>query len=112
MTDLITSILISLGIGVVAGIIDITPMVAMKLDRYAIAAAFVHWVVLGLVIVHVVLPGVPGWLKGLVLGVLLGLSTILMVTKEDRKSIPPIVIMSLILGTLVGLAGTLTGLSS
>ncbi len=98
-------ILLAIGIGIAAGIIDIIPMVLQKLDKYATVSAFVHWVVLGVVITYVQIGGLEGWLKGLVIAVLLTLPILIIVAKDDKKSILPILIMTIILGSLVGLAG-------
>ena len=53
---------ISLIIGIIAGIIDVTPMIIQKLDKYACLSAFVHWVILGIVISYIEMPVAP-WLK-------------------------------------------------
>lgn len=42
--------LIVIVIGLVAGLIDVTPMIMMKLDKAANISAFVHYFVLGLII--------------------------------------------------------------
>lgn len=103
------TILLSLCIGIAAGIIDIIPMIIQKLDKHATVSAFVHWVVLGVVITHVQIPGLDGWLKGLVLAVLLTLPVLIIVAKADKKSIVPILAMTVILGSLVGFAGGFIG---
>ncbi|MCX8129717.1 MAG: hypothetical protein N3I35_06410 [Clostridia bacterium] len=97
-------IIFSLVIGVVAGIIDIIPMFLQKLDKYAILSAFVQWIILGFIITHIQF-GVEGWLKGLIVSVLLALPIIILVMKTDFKSIFPILVMSGILGSLVGFIG-------
>ena len=43
-------ILIALLIGVVAGLIDVIPMIIQKMEKSANLSAFSHWVVLGLII--------------------------------------------------------------
>jgi hypothetical protein len=95
-------ILLSLTVGALAGIIDIIPMFMQKLDRYSIASAFIQWVILGFVINHIEF-GVGGWLKGLIVAVLLSIPVIALVVKADPKSAVPIVVMSAILGSVVGL---------
>lgn len=106
----IMGILLAIGIGIAAGIIDIIPMVLQKLDKYATFSAFVQWVVLGVVITYVQIGGLEGWLKGLIIAVLLTLPILILVAKDDKKSILPILIMTVILGSLVGLAGGFLGL--
>ena len=98
-----TRLLVSLLIGVVAGIIDVIPMVIQKMDKYANWSAFVHWVVLGIFISYIQMPMAP-WLKGLLVAELAALPIVIIVSKEDKKAWIPILIMSAILGALVGIA--------
>ena len=95
------SLIITLLIGAVAGMIDIIPMLVRKLDKRDCAAAFVHWILLGVVIAYLPLPLTP-WLKGLVIAEAFAVPVVLMVAKTDKQAIPPILIMSAILGMLVG----------
>lgn len=95
--------LLSLLIGAAAGIIDIVPMIFQKLDRYSIISAFIQWVVAAFVITHIHF-GVEGWLKGLIIAILMALPIIILVMKTDAKSAVPILVMSVILGSLIGFA--------
>ncbi len=97
-------ILIALIIGIVAGIIDVIPMIIQKTDKYANLSAFFHWVVLGLIIPFVSWNIAP-WLKGLIIAEITVIPILLIVAPEDKKAIIPITIMSAILGVGVGLAG-------
>lgn len=97
-----SKLFISLGIGIVAGTIDIIPMIIQKLDKYANISAFVHWVVLGIIISYIQLPFSP-WLKGIIVAEISALPIIIIVSKNDPKSIIPILIMSAILGAFVGI---------
>jgi len=90
-------------IGMIAGAIDILPMIKMKLDRHSIASAFVFYFILPFVILDIDLFGLVWWLKGGVTGLAMALPIIIMVAKEDKKSAP--LIMSAVLGTLIGIAG-------
>ncbi len=99
MPKLIAAVLI----GVAAGIIDIIPMIIQKLNKYATWSAFTHWVVLGFIISYVQLP-VSSWLKGLIIGVISSIPVLILVSEEDKKSIFPILAMSIILGIGVGIA--------
>lgn len=96
------SILSSLILGMAAGILDVIPMLIQKLDKYAIASAFIQWVVLGFVITHIKIPGVDGWLKGLITAVLMSLPIVIIVMKADPRSVIIILLMSAILGSIVG----------
>ncbi len=97
-------ILIALLIGIVAGIIDVIPMIIQKMDKYANLSAFTHWIVLGLIIPFVSWNIAP-WLKGLIIAEISAIPILLIVAPDDKKAIIPISIMSAILGIGVGLAG-------
>ena len=99
------TILLTCLIGIIAGAVDILPMIKMKLDRYSIASAFVFYFILPFVILNIDLFGLAWWLKGGVTGLAMAAPTIIMVAKEDKKSAPPMLIMSAVLGTLIGIAG-------
>jgi hypothetical protein len=99
------NILIALLIGIVAGIIDVTPMIIMKLDKTANWSAFVHWVVLGLIIPFVQWDIDP-WLKGLIIGELTTLPVMIIVGVKDKKSLIPMILFSAILGIGVAVAGS------
>ena len=98
-----SKLLIALGLGVAAAVIDITPMVLTHANRSAIAAAFSNWVVAGLLIAYVQF-GLPAWLNGLTVAVLTTIPVLFTVAPTHPKSIAPILVMSVVLGTLLGLA--------
>jgi len=97
-------ILIALLIGIIAGTIDVIPMIIQKMDKYANLSAFAHWIVLGLIIPFVSWNIAP-WLKGLIIAEISAIPILLIVAPNDKKAIIPISIMSAILGIGVGLAG-------
>ncbi|MBU8891896.1 MAG: hypothetical protein KOO66_03905 [Bacteroidales bacterium] len=97
-------IFIALIIGIIAGVIDVIPMLIQKLNRFANLAAFTHWVILGLIIPFVSW-NIDPWLKGLIIGELTAIPVILMVIQKDRKSVIPILLMSALLGIGVAIAG-------
>lgn len=98
-----TKLWISLVIGLIAAIIDVTPMIIQKLDKTACVSAFIHWVVLGVIISYTNMPLIP-FVKGIVISVLAILPILVIVSKEDKKAIIPILIMTIILGAGVGFA--------
>lgn len=98
-----SKLLISLLIGIIAGVIDVIPMMIQKLDKYANWSAFFHWVIMGIFISYIEISFSP-WLKGLVVALLGIIPVLIIVSKEDKKSVIPISIMSAILGILVGIA--------
>jgi len=97
--------LLTLLIGIVAGTIDVLPMIKMKLDRYSISSAFMHYLIVPFIIFNIELFGMPWWLKGSVITLLLSIPVIILVTKEDKKSAIPVGAMSIVLGALIGVAG-------
>ena len=98
-------LLIALSIGLGAGVIDVIPMFIQKIDRNSCVAAFVHWLVLGVVIAYVSAP-VPDWARGALVGFFGALSTVILVAQGDPKSAIPILVTSTVLG---GVVGMLTG---
>lgn len=98
------SILIALLIGVIAGLIDVIPMLIQKLDKFACWSAFIHWVVLGLIIPFVNWDMAP-WLKGIMIAGLTAIPILIIVFPKDKKAVLPIVGFSVILGAGVGAAG-------
>jgi hypothetical protein len=92
-------------IGMIAGIIDILPMIKMKLDKYAIASAFIFYFIMPFIIFNTDLFKMAWWLKGGVITLALAAPIVIIVAKEDKKSILPMVVMSIVLGTLIGVAG-------
>ena len=97
--------LITLLIGIVAGGIDVLPMIKMKLDKYSIASAFVFYLILPFIILNIDLFGMAWWLTGGIVGIALALPVIIYVAKEDKKSAVPMCISSVVLGTIIGIAG-------
>ena len=97
-------ILIALVIGIIAGIIDVIPMIIQKMERSANLSAFSHWVVLGLIIPFVSWDIAP-WLKGLIIAEISAIPVLFMVASKDKKAILPISVMSAILGVAVAVAG-------
>ncbi|MBN2395636.1 MAG: hypothetical protein JXC36_04140 [Candidatus Atribacteria bacterium] len=99
-----TNFLIAVLIGVVAGLIDVIPMIIMKLDRVANISAFVHYFALGLIIPFVNW-GMPLWISGIIISLLSALPIMIIVYPKDKKSIIPMIIFAIILGAGIGLAG-------
>lgn len=96
--------LIAIIIGLVAGLIDVTPMIIMKLEKAANISAFVHYFVLGLIIPFVGWDIAP-WIKGIIISVLSALPVMIIVYPKDKKAIIPMIVFSLILGAGIGIAG-------
>jgi hypothetical protein len=100
-------IILTLIIGIAAGLADIAPMVKMKLDKHSIASAFILYLTVPFLILNTDLFGMAWWLKGSVITLFIALPVIIIVSKTEKKSVPPMVVSSIVLGTLIGIAGHL-----
>ncbi len=96
--------LIAVLIGLTAGLLDVIPMIIMKLDKVANISAFTHYFVLGLVIPFVNWDLNP-WVTGMIISFLSALPVMIIVAPKDKKSLIPITIFSIVLGAGIGLAG-------
>lgn len=94
-------ILVTAFIGIIIGAIDVLPMIKMKLDKYSIVSAFVFYFTLPFIIMNTDLYGLLWWIKGGLIGFMLALPVIIMVAKDDKNSVPPMLIMSTVLGIVV-----------
>ncbi|MFH1073882.1 MAG: hypothetical protein V1752_02230 [Candidatus Firestonebacteria bacterium] len=99
------TLLISMVIGLVAGVIDIIPMIVQKLERRAVISAFLQYFFVSIIIVNINLPGIVWWLQGGIISLSLALPIIIIVAEKDKKAVPIIAGMSIVLGTLIGIAG-------
>lgn len=99
------TILITALIGIIAGVIDILPMIRMQLDKYSISSAFIFYFIMPFIIFNTDLFGMAWWLKGGIIALALAVPVIIIVSKDDKKSIMPMAVMSIVLGTLIGAAG-------
>jgi len=98
------NIFIALTIGIIAGIIDVIPMIIKKIDKISNLSAFAHWVILGLIIPFVDW-NIEPWIKGLILGELSAIPIMIMVYPKDKKALIPMIIFSAILSIGVAIAG-------
>jgi len=99
------TLLLSAIIGVVAGIIDIVPMIIQKLDKRASISAFLQYFFVSIIIVNIDLPHVVWWLQGGLISMAFALPVVVIVSMQDKKAVPIIFTMAAILGTLIGIAG-------
>ena len=92
-------------IGLVAGVIDIIPMIMQKLPHCSTVSAFFHYFFVSIIILNVDIPHIPWWLEGGVVGLALTIPMLIQVGHSDKKSLPIIAFNAILLGTLIGLAG-------
>lgn len=98
-------LLISMVIGILVGLIDVAPMILKKMDKRAIISAFLQYFFVSIVILNIKLPGIAWWLQGSIVSFCLALPIIVLVSTNDKKSVPIIAVMSIVLGTIISVAG-------
>jgi hypothetical protein len=94
---------IHLGImlGILAGIIDVIPMVIQRLTWDANLSAFFLWVVSGFLIATTNIR-IKGFAKGIIISFLVLLPAVILIGWKEPDSLIPIVLMTLILGSALG----------
>lgn len=88
-------------LGVIAGVVDVIPMILQKLSWDANLSAFLFWVVCGILISTSEIKIKGAW-KGIIIACLMILPTAIIVLKQEPKSLIPIGIMTIILGSAIG----------
>jgi len=99
------TLLLSVIIGIVAGTIDIIPMIVQKLPKYSTCSAFIYYLFISVIIVNIDLPYIVWWLEGGLISTALMIPILIHVGATDKKPLPIITVNALVLGTLIGLAG-------
>lgn len=94
--------LIGLMIGLIAGIIDVIPMILQGLTWDANLSAFSMWIIIGF-FMSVTTLKIKGVLKGLLISFLILIPSLFIIGWKEPKSLIPIFIMTIILGGLSGL---------
>ena len=87
--------------GIIAGIIDVIPMIYQKLTWDANISAFFLWIIAGFMISTSNLK-LNGALKGIIISFLLLTPSAILIGWHQPMSLIPVAIMSLILGSLLG----------
>jgi hypothetical protein len=99
------TLLLSAIIGIVAGTIDIIPMLLQKLPKQATISAFLQYFFVSIIIVNIDLPHIAWWLEGGLISVAFALPVVCLFAKEEKKAVPIVLTMAAVLGTLIGIAG-------
>lgn len=94
-------ILASFAIGVLAGLIDITPGVIRGVDLHITFTGFTFWLMMGPTIAFVSLP-IKDWLKGLVVASLLSVPGTILISAIAPESVIPMIVLAIALGSMVG----------
>lgn len=95
--------LIGILFGIIAGILDVIPMVIQKLTWDANISAFSMWVIVGLMISSIDFK-IPPIIKGILVSFLILLPTAILIGWKEPLSLLPISLMTIILGGSLGLA--------
>jgi hypothetical protein len=94
-------IILGVILGILAGVIDIIPMIIQKLTPDALFSAFSLWVIVGFLI-PVTNIKINNILKGILISFLVLIPSLFIIGWKDPFSLLPIAIMSLILGGILG----------
>lgn len=96
------TLLLSLIVGLVAGAVDIAPMIIQKLAKHSIVAAFLFFFFISVIIFHSDIPYIPWWLQGGLISIAMMSPILIHVAATDKKPVPIITINTLVLGTIIG----------
>lgn len=103
-------LILSFAVGLAAGVLDVVPMIAKKLNSKAVLSAFLQYVFVGVVICNIDLPGVVWWLEGGLTSLALSIPVMVIVSDSDKKSVPIIAVNAILLGTLISVAAFFLGI--
>lgn len=92
----------SLMLGSAAGIIGGIPMAFQNLNWQTLIAAFLHWLILGVLVFHTKFPTF-NWLSGAIIGGLTSLPLLVLVSVQAPSARAYLLIISVVLGCLIGL---------
>ncbi|MDL2256931.1 hypothetical protein LJC06_01840 [Bacteroidales bacterium OttesenSCG-928-I14] len=88
-------------LGIVAGIIDVIPMILQNLTWDANLSAFTMWVIIGFLIAVIDL-NINSIIKGILIAFLALLSSAILIGWQEPISLIPITVMTITLGGLLG----------
>ncbi|MDR2009979.1 MAG: hypothetical protein LBQ22_05810 [Bacteroidales bacterium] len=97
----VKKIKIGILLGIVAGIIDVIPMILQNLTWDANLSAFTMWIIVGFLIATIDL-NINSIIKGLLIAFLVLLPSAILIGWQEPISLIPIIIMTTILGGLLG----------
>jgi hypothetical protein len=75
------------------------------LDKRATISAFLQYFFVSIIIVNIDLPHIVWWLQGGLISGALALPVVMLVSMTEKKAVPIILTMAVVLGTLIGVAG-------
>jgi len=87
-------------IGTILALIDIVPMIKSKIDKYSIISAFIYHLIMPFILFNI--SNSQKVILGFVVYLICSIPIVVLVFKEDRKSVPIILVSSMILGAISG----------
>ncbi len=96
-------VIIGMTVGMVAGIIDVIPMIILQLPWDANISAFTMWVCVGIVL-SIIDVRVHSVAKGVIVAFLLLAPCAVLIAAKEPMSLIPIIIMTVLLGSFCGFA--------
>lgn len=90
-----------MGFGIIAGVLDVIPMIIQKLTWDANISAFSMWVVIGIIISSIDFKLNP-ILKGILISFMILLPSAILIAWKEPISMIPISVMTLIIGGGLG----------
>lgn len=90
-------------IGIVIGLIDITPMIIQKLPKRANISAFLQYFIVSIIICFADFSGILWWIEGSLIALLLSIPIIVIASENNKKTKYIISSMAVTLGFLIGL---------
>jgi len=97
------NILIGLIFGIIAGILDVIPMIVQNLPINADLSAFFMWVIVG-ILISVSEFKINKFIKGMIISLMVLLPNLFIIGWDKPASLIPIIIMTIILGCFLGYA--------
>lgn len=94
-------LLIALAIGFIIASIDVSPMLLRKAPLLQIATPFVHWIVVSVLVAYSSMP-LPGWAKGLVIGVITTIPFLFVLAQSHPGAVWTVAGISVVLGLVMG----------
>lgn len=89
-------------VGIGFGVIDVIPMIKNKLSAYSVASAFVFHLIMPVILANLNLT-LWWWLKGGIVYLICALPLVLLIAKDEKKSVPIVLGSSFVIGSLVGI---------
>lgn len=95
--------MVGIGLGIIAGLIDLIPMIIQDLPWNANLSAFSMWLVIGFLVSITVL-GKNEILKALLIAFLVLLPNLFIIGGDNPLTIIPVLIMTIMLSSILGFA--------